>query len=364
MTFPTIQLPPRALKLAQGTLTTARGSYFSLPIVIALTVFVVLWEAPGILRDWTINQNPVMLDSGDIRDGKCETRKGFFTTCSAHLNYAYNGQNYDKDVEIMFVDAHTGDYETGLVISGEHPELATLSLGIDKLWNRIITLAVFVALLGGVSIGLIYQILRVWRVRSGLSRPAELVPVPVEITGVDRAGKRLTVTYADKIAGRKTGRAAHTRFEPGQAPLLVGTKGDHAVALAVWHGKSALPILLDERLERVDMTAEERATALAPLTAELAGQQLELVTQRKKGPSIKARLARVLLVILLIIGAVFGYWMWYVTSADSQFNSPGMDINNMMPAPLNSWGCEQLKKRFGDQRAPFGCVASDFTSWR
>ena len=321
-------------------------------------------EAPGILRDWTINQNPIMLDKGDIRDGKCSTRKGFFTNCSAHLNYTYKGQSYSKDVEIMFVDIHAGDYDANLVISRDHPDLATLSLGIEKLWNRIITLAVFVALLGGACIAMIFQILRVWRVRGRLRQPAQLVPVLVEITAFDRRRKRLTVTYADKIAERKTERAAHTRFEPGQEPLLVGENGGKAVALAVWHGNTALPVLLDARLERIEMTAEERARVLAPLAAELGGRPLEFIAQGKKGPSIRVRLARFFLVILLIIGGVLGYWLWYVTSAASQFTSPAMDLNNMMPTPLNRWGCDQLKQRFGDQRAPFGCTASDYTSWK
>lgn len=364
MTFPTIQLPQRALMLAQGVISTPKAAYFSLPIVIALTVFMASFEAPGILRDWTINQNPVTLDGGDIRDGKCETRKGFFTNCSARLTYAYKGQNYDKDVEIMFVDIHAGDYETNLVISADHPDLATLSLGIEKLWNRIITLAVFVALLGGASIAMIFQILRIWRVRGRLRQPAQLMPVPVEITAVDRRRQRLTVTYADKVARRWTGRTAHTRFEPGQEPLLVGEKDGKAVGLAVWHGNTSLPVLLDGRLERIGMTAEEREKVLAPLAAELGGHPPELVVQGKNGPSIKARLARVFLVILLIVGGLFGYWLWYVTSAASQFTSPAMDLNNMMPAPLNRWGCDQLKKRFGDQPAPFGCVASDYTSWK
>lgn len=350
--------------LSQNVISMPKASYFSFPILIALTVFMVLSEAPGILRDWTINQNPVTLDSGDIRDGKCSTRKGFFTTCSAHLNYTYNGQSYDKDVEIMFVDIHAGDYDTNLVISGDHPDLATLSLGIDKLWNRIVTLAVFVALLGGACIAMIFQILRVWRVRGQLRQPAQLLPVPVEITAFDRRRKRLTVTYADKIAGRKTGRAAHTRFEPGQEPLVVGESGGKAVGLAVWHGNTALPVLLDARLERIEMTAEERAGVLTPLANELGEYPPELTARRKKGPSIMTRLARFFLVILLIIGGVLGYWLWYVTSAGSQFTSPAMDINNMMPAPLNRWGCDQLKKRFGDQRAPFGCTASDYTSWK
>lgn len=350
--------------LSQGVISMPKASFFSLPVLIVLTVFLAVSEAPGILRDWTINQNPVALDSGDIRDGKCETRKGFFTTCSAHLNYTYNGQSYDKDVEIMFVDIHDGDYDTNLVISGDQPDLATLSLGIEKLWNRIITLAVFVALLGGACIAMIFLILRVWRVRGRLRQPAQLVPVPVEITAFDRRRKQLRVTYADKIAGRKTGRVAYTRFDPGQEPLLVGESGGKAVGLGVWHGNTSLPVLLDGRLERIEMTAEERARILAPLTAELSGHPPELIPQGKKGWSIKARLASILLVMVLIIGGIFGYWLWYVTSAGSQFTSPAMDINNMMPTALNRWGCDQLKARFGDQRAPFGCTASDYSSWK
>lgn len=353
--------------LARGVISTPRASYFSMPILIALTVFMLVWETPGILRDWKINQNPVVLDDGTISDGKCTTRKGFFTTCSAHLHYAYKGQTYDKDAEVMFVDLHAGDYETNLVISGDEPELATLSLGIEKLWNRIITLAAFVALLGGACVAMIFLILRVWRVRGQLRHPAELIPVPVEVTAFDRRGKRLSVTYADKIAGRKTGRSTYTQFEPGQEPLVIGETGDKAVALAVWHGKTALPILLDQRLERIDLSEQERVAALAPLIAELtaAGSHMPgLVPQRKKGLSLKKRLAMAFLVVLLIIGGFFGYWLWYVTSASSQFNSPGMDFNNMMPASLNRWGCDQLKKRFGDQHAPFGCTASDYTSWK
>jgi hypothetical protein len=41
-----------------------------------------------------------------------------------------------------------------------------------------------------------------------------------------------------------------------------------------------------------------------------------------------------------------------------------MEINNMMPEPLNLWGCTQLEARFGGDRAPFGCTAADYTSWK
>ena len=65
----------------------------------------------------------------------------------------------------------------------------------------------------------------------------------------------------------------------------------------------------------------------------------------------------------MIVG-LGGYWLWYVTAAPSQFTSPAMDINNMMPGPINKWGCAQLQERFGDQNAPFGCTAGDYRSWK
>jgi hypothetical protein len=368
MTFPTIKLPSRALALTRSVIAMPKAYYLSTPILLALVAFMLFAEAPGILRDYRISANPIIVEDGSIREGKCTTRKAIFTTCKAELGYVYNGQSHESDVEIMFVDFHSGDYETSLVISGDEPALATLSLGLDMLWNRIITLAAFTALLGGACLMMIFLALRLLVVWSQLRHPARLVPLPVEITAVDKKGNRFAVNYADKLSDRKTGRTALTRFGRGQEPLIVGESGRNAVALAVWHGTTALPVLLDSRLERIALTDEERAAALGPLTEELAAiahqHASDLVDTSKKGPSLKKRLAMILLVLLLIVGGFFGYWLWYVTSASSQFNSPGMDINNMMPSSLNRWGCDQLKSRFGNDRAPFGCVAGDYTSWK
>ena len=368
MTFPTIKLPARALTLKRGVISTPLAYYFSTPILLAIAVFMVVTEVPGILRDYKINQNPLVLQNADI-NGNCTTRKAVFTTCEVDLTYDYDGQRYEKDVEVMFVDFHTGDYETGVVISADQPDLATISLGLDMLWNRIITLAAFAILLGGGSLAMIFLALRILRVRGQLRRPATLTPIPVEITAMDTKRNRLAVTYADKLSERKTKRVVYTRFEAGQEPIIVGETGSNAVALAVWHGKTSLPVLLDDRLERIDMSDRERADALAPLLAAAAssdGRQAAAgaLTPPKKGLSLARRFGLFLIVILLIVGGIFGYWLWYVTSAPSQFNSPGMDINNMMPEALNQWGCSQLQQRFADGPAPFGCTAADYRSWK
>ncbi|KQR67833.1 hypothetical protein [Rhizobium sp. Leaf341] len=359
-------LPQRALKLAPDAVSAPRAYYWSTPIILVLAVFLLVWEGPGVLRDFTISQNPVVVEDGDVQNGRCTTRKAVFTDCEARLVYRYDGRDYATDVEIMFVDFHVGDYETGLVISGDHPELATITLGLDKLWNRIITLALLTLILGGLSVGMIFLLLRIWRVRRALRRPAMLVPVPVEIQAFDRKGKTLSITYVDTLADDRTKRSAYTRMHDGEEPLIVGTRGDKPVALAVRHGKTALPVLLDDRLMRIELTDAERAQALLPFrqTEEAHGGRTVLVDAPRKTRSIWWRLQVALGVPLLIVVGVIGFWFWYVLASDTQFQSPGMDINNMMPGPVNRWGCDQLQKRFGDQRAPFGCTASDYTSWK
>jgi len=363
---PALALPNRPLGLARDVVSTPRVYFWSTPIVLALAIFLLVWEGPGVVRDFQISQNPLVLDDGDVRNGRCKTRKAIFTDCEAQLVYRYNGRSYSTDVEVMFVDLHFGDYETGLVISADHPELATMTLALDKLWNRIITLTVFVLLLGGSSLAMLFWGLRIWRVRRQLRLPAGLTPVPVEITAFDRKRNILSITYNDKIADDRTGRSAYTRMGSGEEPFVIGEANGKAVGLAVRHGDTALPVLLDDRLQRIDLTDEERATALAPFVNQREDGRSAplLIEEPRKTVSIRRRLLAFSGMLFLIVVGVLGFWLWYVTSSPTQFQSPGMDVNNLMPAPLNRWGCDQLKKRFGQDRAPFGCTAGDYMSWK
>ena len=366
LSLPALILPNRPLSLSPDVISTPRAYYWATPIILALAVFLAVWETPGVIRDIQIAQNPVWLEAGDVQNGRCTTRRAIFTDCEARLVYSYNGQNYDTEVEVMFVDFHVGDYETGLVISGDHPELATMTLALDKLWNRIITLTLFVLILGGMSIGMLFLAFRSWNVRRQLRHPATLAPVPVEITAFDRKRNILSITYNDRIADDKTGRSAYTRMTNGAEPLIIGQAKGKAIGLAVRHGRTALPVLLDNRLERIDLTEAERATALAPFVSqpETALDAPTLTNAPRTTISVWKRLQLFVGVMLLFVVAVLGFWLWYVTSSSTQFQSPGMDINNLMPEPLNEWGCDQLKKRFGQERAPFGCVADDYMSWK
>lgn len=367
MNLAQIKLPSRPLSLKRGVISVPAAYYFSVPVLLVITIVMLVAEGPGVVRDYKISQNPLEIENGDI-SGSCKTRKAIFTTCKADLSYDYAGVSYKKDVEVMFVDLHSGDYETGLVISAKNPELATISLGLDMLWNRIITLGVFVFLLGFGSLAMLFTLVRMLRVRLQLRNPAPLTVIPVALTAVAEKRSRLFVTYADTVRDDKTKRQSFTHLERGRIPVVIGNTGKQDVALAVLHGNSALPVLLDDQLERIDLTEQERAEALASLAPMVAHETQEAAAAQaasmNKGPGLLRRLGTFVAILAVIIVAVMGYWLWYVTSAPSQFNSPGMDINNMLPTALNEWGCARLQERFSDGLAPFGCAAADYQSWK
>jgi hypothetical protein len=75
-------------------------------------------------------------------------------------------------------------------------------------------------------------------------------------------------------------------------------------------------------------------------------------------------LRRAVWLTALIVTGVLGYWLYYALAATNAFDEIGMEINNMLPAPMNEWACDKLQLRFGDQRAPYGCTAADFVSWK
>lgn len=365
MTFPDIPFPNRPLAIKASSITTPRNYGWAAPFMFVLCGLFLYWQVPDLWRDYVISQNPVIVENGQLRDGECRVSKGVLTICDAELAYTYNGRSYEGKTTFFFVDFHAGAYETDLVISADHPELSTVSLGIEKMWNRVISFAVVVAVLAGLCVTSVFLGFRVAWVRSRLTTPAPLKPIPVEITTFKSSFGRLFVTYADKIADDKTKRTAYTTFGKGQEPIILGEVDGSAVALAVRHGTTSLPVLLDTGLERIKMTDEERASVLASITAAQAtaeGPQ-SIREPAKKGRFLRAILG-LLAIILVIAGVVLGYWYWYVTAGYTQFMQAGMEINNMLPAPMNEWGCDQLQKRFGDQNAPYGCTASDFKSWK
>ncbi|MDV3249975.1 hypothetical protein DevBK_01385 [Devosia sp. BK] len=361
-----LPLPSRSLTLAPKPFAVPAGFLFTLVILSAMAIGLAWWQGPGLLRDWEVSRDPVVLDEWDMVDGECSSRRGL-TDCEANVTYSYDGQDYQKYITLAFFDLSSGDYTVDLVVSRDNPDLATLSLGLDMLWNRTIVMAVFMLLFGGGAIAMLFAGLQAGRANRAVAGPGRLNVVPVEVIEVKKVRGKDAVTYLDNIRSPSK-RNIRTFMDKGQEPLIGYDEAGKPVGLAVLHEQSKTPILLDSRLERIEMTESERQAALAAFDAEQEQRGVVRAANPsptvKRGPNILRGLAAGLGVIVLAVVAFFGFWLYYVTSAPDAFDSIGIEINNIMPEPLNTWGCEQLYKRFGDDRAPFGCTADDYQSWK
>ncbi|WP_184694216.1 hypothetical protein [Rhizobium leguminosarum] len=77
------------------------------------------------------------------------------------------------------------------------------------------------------------------------------------------------------------------------------------------------------------------------------------------------KLLRLLLVIALAVVVFTGFrWYRYVSNTDSPYDEIGITLNNLMPGPINSWGCAKLKTTFAGALPPLGCAAADATQWK
>lgn len=259
-----LTLPDRPLKLARRARPGYVGTLLAAFLTLLMGGFMMVWQLPGLQRDWTISRNPVLVPDGEVQNGECTTRKGVFTDCEAHLSYAVDGQRYETDIALMFVDFHSGDYMVDIVRSGDRPELATMSIGIDKLWNRLIVLGLFLLLLVGGGLVLLWQGAQNMRVAGQLARKGRMEVVPVAITAVTPAGRRTNVTVRDP-AGATPRKTYVSAFGKSEEPLIVSGPTGEARGVAVRLQGTRVPILLDRGLARLDLTAEERTAVLASM---------------------------------------------------------------------------------------------------
>ncbi len=355
-------LPDRPIQIDARAVSRPSGTLLGAGIIAALLAFMAIWQIPSLLRDAQIRNTPVIVTDGEVRDGECTTRKGFFVDCSAHLSYDVQGQHYESDVKLFFVDFHSGDYAVDLVISGDKPELATISIAIEKFWNRVILLAVFLLGFAALVLGAVITTARIRAVQRRLAVPGRLTLLPVEVE--ERGRVRGKAQYGYQAEGSKA--TGTTLFEKGAEPLILWNADGVPQGFAVRHEAADLPVLLDKGLMRLDLSAEERARLLGVIAAAEAAHPAPKAPGKLRGALAGALrwLGRAVLLVLVVVAAVLGWWLYYVLASTNSHDAIGMDINNMMPEAVNTWACGKLELRFGDQNAPYGCTAADYQSWK
>jgi hypothetical protein len=59
-------------------------------------------------------------------------------------------------------------------------------------------------------------------------------------------------------------------------------------------------------------------------------------------------------IIGLVVVAVAGYWVWYVTWGPNPNDRIGVTVASLVPTPMRDWGCGKLNQRFAAE-APTVC---------
>lgn len=257
-------LPQRNLQFLRNPLQNTLILAPVLLFVLAMGAGLVWWQAPGLLRDWSIRSNPLLVERYDMRGSECNKRKGFFTTCKADVAYQIDGRDYEQHLELMFLSFTRGDYQTGLVVDAADHAKAALTLGLDHFWNRVLLLLVFFAGVVALAAWGIFDGLRSFNANRSAREPQRWVPETVPVTGMQKVlGGNLVIYRFRNDKGGK--RKATSRFGRDEVPLMLDVGGE-TVALALRPVGGGMPLLLDDELQRIDLSTKERQAAIAMLT--------------------------------------------------------------------------------------------------
>lgn len=112
----------------------------------AVLVAAAVYTAPALVSDWRIRDAARPVPDARVTDGKCSS-KIVFHICDATLNVGTPAGTVSRRINYVFTGIHVGDYSIRVMADPARPQLATTDLGLDRLWNRTITLAAIVSVL-------------------------------------------------------------------------------------------------------------------------------------------------------------------------------------------------------------------------
>lgn len=232
-------------------------------IVLAALAGWIIWQGTGVYRDFLIRQNPFEVHNADLRNATCNTWL-VLNMCSADVSYTFLGESHAKSIHIAFVDFSSSGYSTGVVVSRTRPELATLSLGLDMFWSRVIVFAAVAVLILWGALSSLMSGRRALAANAAARAGGTASLAFVEIRNSQRVRGGDVYTYAE--AGG-TGPAMTTRFGRGEEAYTVADGSGQVMGLALKLDNVATPVMLDDQLTRFDFSETERAAIRAAFSS-------------------------------------------------------------------------------------------------
>jgi hypothetical protein len=264
--------PTRPVRVAKSGVGSAKANIGLALLMFALVIGGAIWVGPNLVRDFVIQADPVEVPEADIRNGECSTYRGIITDCGADIAYDIKGKHVEASLHYLFIDPASGDYQVSVMRSASHPSMATLSLGLDMLWNRAIVAAVIGLGLLAAGLALLAKARSTAKFERSLQEPVQMVPVPATVALARKLffglmGSTYTVKYT--LDGKKF-QNAHSGFKRKERPFVLGMDGKKTVLLGAIPRQGGMLVILDAALERVDFTEAERQAIGAAMAAQAA----------------------------------------------------------------------------------------------
>ena len=139
-----VAVPQRSAprRLAQ----VGRGPRQTLLVVVSILMFgamlagAVAYTAPALVSDWQVRDSARPIAGAQVTEGRCSTQL-FFEICNAKLLVPTPSGRVARRLTYAFTGVHVGAYGVRVLADPQCPELATIDMALDRLWNRTVTLA-------------------------------------------------------------------------------------------------------------------------------------------------------------------------------------------------------------------------------
>lgn len=250
--FPRRSLVVRPGRGAIGAWLTALGGLLLFGGFLALAALQIV---PEIRDDLAIRAAAQPAPQVQVSNGRCRSRLFLLQDCEVTLTWrGKNGQGSRK-LSYMFVEPHMGSWSVVPMMDPARPELVSTDLGLERLTNRMLTVAgaVLFALLliGGLALAAVKGQGNSRRVKALSGRM--LVPVPVRFSGW---GQGPSWRVQDE-----TGATFEWPVRKRDKPFVLDDQRGLVLALRPAEGGPAFP--LDEALRFVTLMPDEKARILA-----------------------------------------------------------------------------------------------------
>lgn len=210
---------------------------------------------PDLISDFGLRRTAEPVPGGRLVSGRCSSKLMLVHDCTLTLSARGKDREITREVHYLFADLHSGSYTVQAILGDPaRPETLTTDIGMDRLWNRAITLAVTAGLIVFFAFGIL-ALARGGKEQRRLVRAMSgqvLQPAVLQLDVAGQGGWTVREPNGGVREWKVAGNAAPFWLDPGRH-LILGVRA----------AGGASPMPLDAKLRWLDLRPEERAALQA-----------------------------------------------------------------------------------------------------